>query len=111
MSDATTGFAVIYRFRVRPEAEAEFVAAWSAMTALIRQHRGGRGSRLHRGDDGVLYAYAQWPERALWESDAPWPAGVADEADRLRTAMAAATLERLPTIPLAVLEDLLLPEG
>lgn len=55
------GFAVIYRWRLKPGMEAQFVAAWSRITELYVAHRGGLGSRLHRGPDDIWYAYAQWP--------------------------------------------------
>ena len=55
------GFCVIYRARVHPDKEDLYVAAWSRLTSLLRSERGGLGSRLHRGADGIWYAYAQWP--------------------------------------------------
>ena len=55
------GFAVIYRWRLKPGLEAQFVQAWSRITELYLAHRGGLGSRLHRGPDGLWYGYAQWP--------------------------------------------------
>ncbi len=55
------GFAVIYRWRLKAGMEAQFVDAWSRMTELYVAHRGGLGSRLHKGPDGIWVAYAQWP--------------------------------------------------
>ncbi len=55
------GFAVIYRWRLKAGMEAQFVQAWSRMTELYVAHRGGLGSRLHMGPDGIWVAYAQWP--------------------------------------------------
>ena len=52
---------VLYRWRIRPEMETAFVAAWSSITERLHAHHGSMGSRLHRGDDGLWYAYAQWP--------------------------------------------------
>jgi heme-degrading monooxygenase HmoA len=101
-----TGFAVIYRFKVAAESEGRFIEAWERMTELIRDHRGGRGSRLHRGDDGIIYAYAQWPDRATFEADTELPA----EAAALIEVMSEATVERPPTIYLTPIADLLLPE-
>ena len=63
------GFCVIYRARIRPGMEAQYIAAWSTLTSLIRAERGGLGSRLHKGADGIWYAYAQWPS-AQARSDA-----------------------------------------
>lgn len=54
------GFCVIYRARVAPDKEQQYVAAWSKLTRLLRSERGALGSRLHRGNDGLWYAYAQW---------------------------------------------------
>ena len=61
-------FAVIYRWKLVPGREATFEEGWRAGTAAIAREFGGWGSRLHRGDDGVAVAYAQWPDRATWES-------------------------------------------
>lgn len=55
------GFCVLYRARVHLEREASYIAAWSTLTRRLRDERGALGSRLHRGDDGLWYAYAQWP--------------------------------------------------
>lgn len=55
------GFAVIYRWRLKVGLEAQFVEAWSRITQLYVAHRGGLGSRLHKGPDGIWVAYAQWP--------------------------------------------------
>jgi Antibiotic biosynthesis monooxygenase len=60
MSDMP-GFAVIYRWRLKAGLEAQFVEAWSRITELYVAHRGGLGSRLHKGPHGIWYAYAQWP--------------------------------------------------
>lgn len=102
----STGFVVVYRVRLRPGAEASYAAAWARLTELIREHAGGRGSRLHRGADGVWYAYAQWPDRAAWER----PRDLTAEADDLVATMAAAVLEGLAPLELEVELDLLLPE-
>jgi hypothetical protein len=99
------GFCVIYRARIRPGMEAQYIAAWSTLTSLIRAERGGLGSRLHKGTDGIWYAYAQWPS-AQARSDAfalpsVHPAAQADMAD--------CVLEFLPEIPLDPIMDLLVP--
>lgn len=62
------GFAVIYRWRVTPEKESDFVQAWETVTRHIRDSKGGLGSRLHRVTDGTWLAYAQWPSRQAWEA-------------------------------------------
>ena len=53
-------FCVIYRWRVKPELEKQFVENWSKITEIYIENFGGKGSRLHRGEDGLFYAYAQW---------------------------------------------------
>jgi hypothetical protein len=61
-------FAVIYRWKLVPGREAMFEEGWRAGTVAIAREFGGWGSRLHRGEDGVAVAYAQWPDRATWEN-------------------------------------------
>ena len=53
-------FAVLYRWRLVPGKEAEFTESWAAVTQALKT-RGGRGSRLHKAEDGTYWAYAQWP--------------------------------------------------
>jgi hypothetical protein len=59
-------FAVIYRWKLVPGREALFEEGWRAGTEAIAKEFGGWGSRLHRGEDGIAVAYAQWPDRATW---------------------------------------------
>ncbi len=61
MHPSVPGFAVLYRWRLHAGAEESFIAAWSRVSELLREHRGSLGSRLHRGPDGIWYSYAQWP--------------------------------------------------
>ena len=60
MSNHGPGFVVLYRWRLHPGLESSFVEAWSSITELLRDTGGSLGSRLHRGSDGIWYAYAQW---------------------------------------------------
>ncbi len=53
-------FVVLYRWRVRPNLEQQFVENWSARTAYLREKYDSLGSRLHRANDGIWYSYAQW---------------------------------------------------
>ena len=68
MKDGGAGFAVIYRWRLKPGSEEAFRAAWETVTRIIRREHGGLGSRLHRTAEGLWLAYAQWPDRASWEA-------------------------------------------
>lgn len=60
------GFAVLYRWRLKPGREKSFVETWAKMTELIKEQCGGLGSRLHQLEDGTWAAYAQWPDRETW---------------------------------------------
>jgi quinol monooxygenase YgiN len=78
-------FAVIYRWRLKPGKEQQFIDAWSRITHFYRCNRGALGSRLHRGPDGIWYAYAQWPDaaaraRAFAQDDEPEARALMDEA-------------------------------
>lgn len=97
------GFAVIYRWRLKPGMEAQFVEAWSRITELYVAHKGGLGSRLHKGPDGVWYGYAQWPS-----AEARATAFAADSLDPLaRDRMRAAVAEPLDEIVLEPVADYL----
>jgi hypothetical protein len=65
VSTAGPGLVVLYRWKLRAGLEASFVDAWSQVTAILRKDGGSLGSRLHRGDDGIWYGYAQWPSEAV----------------------------------------------
>ena len=51
----------LYRWKLNPEKEEQFKIAWSYVTEQLREKSGSLGSRLHLGDDGLWYGYAQWP--------------------------------------------------
>ena len=53
-------FIILYRWRIKPEKETQFIEAWSEITDYYRENCDSLGSRLHRGSDGIFYAYAQW---------------------------------------------------
>src|SRR5262245_13708359 len=100
------GFAVIYRWRVAPDQEAAFIAAWGKLTELIAARRGGLGSRLHRAADGTFVAYAQWPSEEAWRA-----AGERNKTEVLDeaavAAMRGAILERFDEVRLTPLADML----
>ena len=52
---------VYYRWRIRPDREQDFRAAWAEATDLLRAHGSG-GSTLFRAPDGSLAALARWPD-------------------------------------------------
>ena len=102
MSTKGPGFAVLYRWRLRPGMEAAFVRAWTLVSQELRL-RGSLGSRLHRGPEGVWYSYAQWPSSTARAQAFALPPGN-PEASR---AMQEAIAESLPEIVLESVSDLL----
>ena len=99
------GFAVIYRVRLHAGMEQTYVAAWSRITQVLQSERGGLGSRLHRGPEGIWYAYAQWPSAEARR--AAFALGPVDaEAEKQ---MASAVTERFPEIVLEPVADFLSP--
>jgi hypothetical protein len=94
------GFAVLYRWKLRPGMENSFVAAWSRVSERLLE-RGSLGSRLHRGTDGLWYSYAQWPSaRSRGEAFAGPPVD-AQAVQDMRLAIA----EQLPEIVLEPIVD------
>lgn len=53
----------VYRWKIKSGKEEQFKEAWEFITRELRDKCGSLGSRLHRGDDGLFYGYAQWPDR------------------------------------------------
>jgi heme-degrading monooxygenase HmoA len=99
-------FVVLYRWRVKPHLEKQFIEAWSEITAYYRENFDSSGSRLHRGDDGIFYGYAQWKSQK--QRDEAFKKRPDFEAGKkLREAVE----ESLPETHLEVLSDyLILPE-
>ncbi len=83
--------------------ETQFIEAWSAITHQLRDQRAGLGSRLHRGPEGVWYAYAQWPSAEVRAAAFDGPPVDAEASLRMNEA----TEERFPEIVLEPVEDLL----
>jgi heme-degrading monooxygenase HmoA len=101
------GFVVLYRWRLQPGREEQFIAAWSRITDLLRRERGSLGSRLHRGSDGLWYGYAQW------SSDAARQAAFAIPVDPEASAQLRDAVEvAYPEVALEAAADfLVLPEA
>lgn len=51
----------LYRWKIRPGYEQQFIDCWSEITLFYRENYGSSGSRLHRGSDHLFYGYARWP--------------------------------------------------
>ena len=95
-------FCVIYRWQIKPELEKQFIESWSVITRFYVEKHGGLGSRLHRGEDGLFYAYAQWnsaeEREKAFQNFPDLPA---------REKMREAILESFPEIRLESVQDLL----
>jgi hypothetical protein len=94
-------FTVLYRWRLHDGQEQSFVDAWSRLTKLLKSQREALGSRLHRGSDGIWYAYAQWPTAQAREL--AFAAGSVDP--QASASMRSAIAEALPEVILEVVED------
>lgn len=98
-------FTVIYRWRVKRELESDFVESWSEITEFyLKNSAGALGSRLHRGEDDLWYAYAQWESaehrQKAFQNAPDFPASVR---------MKAAVEESFPEIRLEIVTDFLQP--
>jgi len=56
-------FVAIYRWRLHPEREQDFIVNWQRITRL-GCNAGSGGSSLFRNAQGVWVAIARWPSRA-----------------------------------------------
>ena len=95
----------LYRWRIKADNVAQFEKAWSYVTDQLLEKAGSLGSRLHRGDDGLWYGYAQWPSvdtRGKIKLNHP-------EIQEARQLMKDAILEELPDIVLTPVSDYLIP--
>ncbi|MGI9026435.1 MAG: hypothetical protein ACR2GP_12830 [Burkholderiaceae bacterium] len=91
----------LYRWKLHADRESDFVAAWSERTRVLRE-LGSFGSRLHRGDDGWWYGYAQWPDEAMRSR-----AFARVDGDAVYERMRATVIERLPEVELDPVADFL----
>lgn len=95
-------FCVIYRWRIKPELEEQFIENWSEITRILIKDFGGKGSRLHRGAGDLFYAYAQWnSDEERQKAFQNFPSNPFSEK------MREAILESLPEIKLESIADFL----
>ena len=95
---------VIYQFKVKPNQTEKFIEAWREMTELIYEYEGSLGSRLHKKDEQIYIAYAQWPDQDTWGN-----AGhkLPEKANEVRARMRAACEDIETLFELEMVEDLL----
>lgn len=86
----------MYRWRLRPGLEKRFQDAWSIVTQALIE-RGSLGSRLHIGNDGLWYSYAQWPSAEARSA----AFATALDIDGAQQMMDEAVSERFPEIVLS----------
>lgn len=105
-------FAVIYRGYLKPGREADYQKSWQIVARYFIEHRGAKGSCLHRTSDGLWVAYSRWPDRKT--RDASWP-GEEAPSNELPFQVQEAILtvqdcldadRKLPDICMEVVEDL-----
>ena len=95
------GFAVLYRWHLKPGKEQQFIEAWSKVSERLLKDRGSLGSRLHRGSDGIWYSYAQWPSAQARDDAFKLPAVDPDAGVLMRDAI----MESLPEVILEPVSD------
>lgn len=100
---------VLYRWRLRPGSEARFAAVWSTITKTLRDERGSLGSRLHQGDDGIWYGYAQWPDAEAITRALAQPVDNAAAARMREAVIEDAVIENFVPVRLAPVADYLVP--
>lgn len=101
MEQSGITFAVLYRWRLVPGSEGAFTESWASVTEALKS-RGGRGSRLHKAEDGTYWAYAQWPSAEAREKAFREPAAITAVRP-----MSDFVAERFDEIRLEVIADLL----
>ncbi len=98
-------FVVLYRWRIKEEIERQFVEAWSERTAYLLRQYDSLGSRLHRGDDGIWYSYAQWKSAEQREQAFQAESGIVPET---RRKFQEAIKEEFPEVELGIVSDYLI---
>jgi heme-degrading monooxygenase HmoA len=98
-------FVALYRWRIKPNLERQFIEAWSERTAYLREKYDSLGSRLHRGNDGIFYAYAQWKSaeqrRQAFQAESE---NISEAAEKMRDAIE----ESFPETELEIAADFLI---
>lgn len=59
-------FVVIYRWKLIKGREAEFEAAWKALSDVYMQLRGQLDANLQQGEDDVWVGRAVWPDKETY---------------------------------------------
>lgn len=97
-------YIVLYNFQIKPELEKDFIKGWKGLTSLIYKFEGSLGSRLHKKDNENYIAYAQWPNKTVFENSG---SNLPEQADHFRDMMRASCQDIKVLEKLDVTEDLL----
>jgi hypothetical protein len=101
-------FVILYRWRIKPNLEQQFVKSWSERTVYLRKKYDSLGSRLHRGRDGIWYSYAQWKSAEQRERAFQAESGADSEAiEKMRESIE----ESFPEIELETIADYMISPG
>ena len=87
-------FVAIYRWRLQPEREQDFIANWQRIT-LNGLAGGSGGSSLFRNAQGTWIAIARWPSREARDRFFGALEGSVEDSEMSRRA-SLAVIERLP---------------
>ncbi len=98
-------FVVLYRWRIKEGMERQFVETWSERTAYLLEKYGSLGSRLHRGNDGICYSYAQWKSEV--QRKRAFKAELSNTSETRRKFQEAVD-EEFPEVELEVISDYLI---
>ncbi len=96
-------FVALYRWQLKPGQEPSFREGWRRLTAEIQRRFGSCGSRLHRAEDGMWVAYAQWPDSQTWAR----MQGAQFADAEAQTMMQESIETRFPVVCMEVVDDLL----
>ena len=93
---------MLYRWRIKPDLETR-LSKRVGNSRLYSLNEHWRGSRLHRGTDGIFYSYAQW------ESDEHRQKAFENRPDLPAAAeMRSAIEESFPEVVLEIVSDFLI---
>lgn len=96
--------AVLYSFHVKPGKEQQLITAWEELTQFIYKHENSLGSRLHKKDDTLYIAYAQWHSKAQYDNAG---SNLPEFANEVRARMKDACTKIETLHQMAVVSDLL----
>ncbi len=96
--------AILYSWRIKPDKEQQFIESWSQVTDFLRDKRGSLGSRLHRGNNGIFYGYAQWKSDEERQNAFQNSTEISDASNKMRDSIE----ETLPEIVLEPIADFLI---